>query len=443
MLKEASRTTRAQWMGGTDILQYFQKKVKWRRFLLHLRLGKTTLKSMEGTVRQSHLTLSCVQVCGQAIRVLLGALTVIGCAAGGVEPLILVQVLVRASVERRSLDAIAKLAVNVPSAEVIRTALMKLLPATSDELEPVVVKALQQKLPKSLSRRPRTMAIDFHNKPYYGDKKTPGIFRGQPKASTKNFFAYASLLVIRKGLTFTVALVSVVNGEELTTIIDKLLRQAKAKGIVPRRLLLDRGFYAAKVMMHLQENNIPYVMPMIRRGKSGKTKKDCTATAQFFVKRRRGWATYTWKARPRTQGRQGPRTSVTTEVCMVPQSGKSPLVFACFATKPMAPKEVAALYRRRFRIETSYRQMHEGLALTCSKNPVYRLLLVLIAFMLRNLWLWIHWTLLADRSEKDERKLRLELMRARTMLHWLLRCLDNRLGMPKTIDIPSPAGAAG
>jgi hypothetical protein len=258
-----------------------------------LKLGKQLFKSMEETVRHSQSTLSGRDVCTQATSILVSALAAIGwiAGAGTVDPLVLIQVLVRAGAERRSMDAIALLAENLPCAETIRKAIMALLPATTAELEPVITRALQKKLPKGLKRRPRTMAIDMHNKPYYGAKDTPGTYRGQPKASTKTFFAYATLLVVRKGQTFTVGMVSIVNGEELASIIDQLLRQAAAAGLRPRRLLLDRGFYAAKVMLALQEKNIPFVMPMIRRGKKGKTAPECTATAQFFVKGRTGWAT--------------------------------------------------------------------------------------------------------------------------------------------------------
>jgi putative transposase len=378
---------------------------------------------------------------------LLPALATVGWVSGtpGVEPLLLLQLLLRASAERRSLEAIAGLAQNAPSVQSIRDCLAKLLPRTTAALEPAIVHALHQRLPKSLKRRPRTMAIDLHTKPFYGDKNTPGTYRGQPKASTKTFFAYATLLVVRKGQSFTVGLLPVVNGDDLCALIDRLLRQAAQHGLRPRCLLLDRGFYAGKVILHLQQQDIPFVMPMIRRGKAGETEKDCTGTAQFFVKGRQGWVTYCWETRPRTQGRKGPkgqRTAVTNEVCMVPPPGKQgkqkPWVYACYRMSHRAGGEIAELYRRRFGIETSYRQMREGLAQTCSKNPVYRLVLVLIALVLRNMWVWLHWARLAGRGEHGERVLRLELMRARQMLHSVTRYLDWVLGMPKDIVIPTP-----
>jgi putative transposase len=386
-----------------------------------------------------------------ATNVLVAALSGAGLvlATATLSPVLLMQLLVRASCERRSLEDLAEWAKKVPCAQTFRNALKKLLPQSTAELDPMIREALGEHLPKSLKRRPRDMAIDMHNKPYYGDKKTPGTFRGQAKASTKTFFCYATLLVLRKGQTYTVGLVSVVNGQELSSIIDQLLAQAAANGLRPRRLLLDRGFYSAKVMLHLQfQKQLPFLMPMIRRGKVGKTKKTCTGTAQFFVQGRRGWTVYRWEARMRQKGVKGKRQWVETDVCMVPQEkkpgqkGKKGVwVFASWGLGKMNPQTVSSLYRRRFRIETSYRQMRQGLATTCSRNPVYRLLLALIALVLRNLWVWLHWTKLAERGVDGKRILRLPLMRARQMLYCIFCHLDQILGMSKEIVIPNPKTA--
>jgi putative transposase len=353
-----------------------------------------------------------------------------------VGPELLVQLLVRAAAEMRSLSAIVLEAVAVPSLETVRLALALYLPKEPLELLPATTRALHTRLPKSLRKRPRTMAIDFHLRPYYGDKRTPGTYRGQPKASTKTFFAYATLMVIRCGQTFTVGLTPIVNGEEQTTIIERLLQQARQAGLRVRRLLLDRGFYAATTIAWLQEQSLPFIMPMIRRGRSGKKKSQCTGTAQFFVSRRRGWTKYTWTARPRRGGCKQAALTVTIDVCMVPRSQqvggrrrrrKGPLVYACHGI-PGSTAEVYAWYRKRFRIETSYRQLGQGLAMTCSKDPVYRLLLAAIALVLRNLWVWLHWMFLAEPTSKG-RELHLERLRLRTLTRWLIQALDELLGM--------------
>lgn len=375
-------------------------------------------------MRQGHSSGLGNDVCSWACNVLHTALRQTGWSAslGSLSLMTLVQLLLHAAVERRSLHAIASRLTKLPGAETIRLLLYRWLPATTTQLQPVITATLSQKLPKALSRRERTMAIDIHTRPFYGDKSTPGTWRSQPKASTKTFFAYATLMVIRKGLTFTVGIVPVVNGNDWPVVIDQLLAQAWAMNLKPRRLLLDRGFYSAQVMLHLQQRNLPYVMPMIQRGMKGKTKATSTATRQFFIKRRRGWDRYTWDARVRKTGKQaGSRTSVTTDVCMAPRPGKVPLVFACHGLTHMVPAELAKIYRRRFRIETSYRQMHEGLAMTCSKNAVYRLLLVLLGCLLRNLWLWLN-RLAPSRNTETP-------IRHRDFLKLLSRMLDRHLNL--------------
>jgi hypothetical protein len=52
----------------------------------------------------------------------------------------------------------------------------------------------------------------------------------------------------------------------------------------------------------------------------------------------------------------------------------------------MVPGQVFQIYRHRFGIETSYRQMHSVRARTSSRDPRLRLLLVGLALILVNLY---------------------------------------------------------
>src|ERR1700719_4400841 len=152
-------------------------------------------------MRRAQSTLSYRDVCALAVHTLLGAL---GWAAGhaAVSPLLLVQLLVRAAAELRSLSAVALEAAAAPSPETVRLSLLRYLPGSADALLPALVGALHQRLPRALARRRRTMAADLHLKPYYGDRDRPDVYRGKPKAGTKTFFAYATLMVLRKGQAF-------------------------------------------------------------------------------------------------------------------------------------------------------------------------------------------------------------------------------------------------
>jgi Transposase DDE domain len=392
-------------------------------------------------MRHHQSTLSPGFVCRWAVAALHEALAWSEAPAGA-RPLLLLQLLVRAAARLRSLWAVAGAAAEAPCWQTVRSSLRARLPATADELVPATTRALHYRLPKSLARRPRTMAVDLHLRPYYGDKGTPGVYRGRRTAGTRTSFAYATLLVLRRGQAFTVGLVPVAHGAEQAALLRRLLEQAAAAGLAVRRLLLDRGFYAATTIAWLQGRSLPFVMPMIRRGKAGRTKAACTGTERFFARGRRGWDRYTWTARPRRGGRKQPAVAVTVAVCMVPRSQYGgpkrrrggPLVYVCDRQGP-SPRQVAAWYRRRFGIETSYRQLGQGLAATCSKNPVYRLLLVAIALVLRNLWVWLHWCCLAER-QGGRRRLRPGRLRLAELLNWLTAVLDQALGIrPRALTI--------
>jgi len=381
-------------------------------------------------MRTRQYRISCREVTRWTVTTLVEALDW-SSAQTRLHPQRLVQLLVRAAAAMRSLSAMVREAQAVPSWETVRQALLRYLPAEPRDLLPATTRALHRRLPKSLRRRPRTMAIDWHLRPFYGSPRTPGVCRGQPKASTKYFFTYASLLVLRRGQSFTVGLTPVAAGEKHTTVMARLLEQAQQAGLQGRQLLLDRGFYGAATIQWLQQQQLAFLMPMLRRGRSGRSKATSTGTQKFFVRGRRGWTTYTWTA-PRRPGRQrGESITVTVDVCMAPRpknrtGKKGPLVFACHRLPKRAPDAVRQLYRRRFGIETSYRQLGEGLAASCSRNAVYRLLLVAIALVLRNIWVWLHWQFLAERSEHG-RRLRLQRLPLRTLTDWIARQLDQWL----------------
>jgi IS4 transposase len=62
-------------------------------------------------------------------------------------------------------------------------------------------------------------------------------------------------------------------------------------------------------------------------------------------------------------------------------------------------------YRRRFGIETRYRQLHAAHIKTSTRDPTLRLLFVGIALILRNIWVWVHYQLLAMpcRDQRDSK----------------------------------------
>ena len=91
-----------------------------------------------------------------------------------------------------------------------------------------------------------------------------------------------------------------------------------------------------------------------------------------------------------------------------------------------APAAVYRLDRRRFGIETSYRQMNQARIRTTTRRPILRRPFVAVALLLRNLWAWLHWVHLAS-PRRGRRRLRPERRRFRTMTLWLAHSAEQWL----------------
>jgi len=77
------------------------------------------------------------------------------------------------------------------------------------------------------------------------------------------------------------------------------------------------------------------------------------------------------------------------------------LFFATWKVRS-SPVQVRETYRKRFGIETSYRQLNQSRARTTSRDPLYRFLLVGLSLFLRNVWQWL--VQLTEASSRRARK---------------------------------------
>ncbi len=305
---------------------------------------------------------------------------------------------------------------SAPSDETARKALLATLPDYAT-LQRQLNAALAGHLPKALRKRLQMLAIDLTLIPYHGRpfRDLDEIYRGQAKSGTSHFHAYATAYVVRKGQRSTVALTGVKKGESLKDVVQRLLRQAASVGVRPRLLLLDRGFYSMAVVRYLQAARHPFLMPVVCHGRSPKQRGGPTGSYVFRTWTKSGWSTYTLAdAKKRT---------ATVSICVKCRNyrgqwkrrGRQALIYAYWGFQPTSPDSVFATYRLRFGIETSYRQMHEGRIRTTTRRPAVRLLYVGIALVLRNLWVWLHYTILSM-PRRGGRVILLERLRWETLL---------------------------
>jgi len=331
---------------------------------------------------------------------------------------VVLSVLLFAASKVSSIAAACKLLSGAPTDQAVREALHEQLPDL-EVLERRLNLSLCAHLPRRLTRQARDIAIDLLLIPYHGKPQADDdeLYHSVARAGTTKFHAYASLYVTRRGFRTTLALTRVRGREKLARVVQRLVRRARQKGLQIRRLLLDRGFYAHDVIASLKRARVAFVMPVKVAGRKPRPGQPPKGLRAFFHMPN-GWHSHVLV---NAQGR-----SQRIEVCVASKryqhrkSGRrrlKRLVYAAWGCH-LSPASLRKLYRKRFGIESSYRQAHQARVRTCSRSPKLRLLLVVVALVLRNLWVWLHTELLAARGGERPR-LRLGLLRFREMLHWI------------------------
>ena len=343
-----------------------------------------------------------------------------------------------------SLAAACRALRRAPSDQAARNALFATLPVFA-ELRRRLNRALAGELPAAVRRRPRPVAIDLTLIPYYGSPAAdPGeLYRGQKKAGTREFHAYATADVLHRGCRWTVALVPVSHADPWDQVVREVLRQVRRAGVRVQYVLLDRGFYSVAVMRYLQAARTPFVLPVIGRGRPADHPAGPSGTRVFFARRRSGWDRYT------LTDKDGRRATVRIGICYRTPPGRPrwhragrprrprAWVYAVWGLRPTRVAWVVRAYRKRYGIETTYRQMNQARVRTSSRSPGLRLLFVGLALVLRNLWAWLHWEALAD-ARPGGRRLRQDRLRLRALLGWIGRHVENWLGWAAQIHTPRP-----
>lgn len=344
---------------------------------------------------------------------------------------VLLNILLLGVTSTKSLFAVCVNQLKGPTDQAVRDALRAQLPQRPRNLEKRLNASLGVHLPQRVKRRCRRIAIDYHLIPYYGKTTlTPKqLYRGQPKAGTTKFHAYATACLVEHGQRFTLAYTWVKQGEATTVVLDRLLVAIATWGLKIRYVLLDRGFFSVAVMRWMQTKNIPFVMPVVLRGRKAKNPRK-TKGLRLFLRKRVGWYAHTMQSKGHT---------VTFGLCVASRWYRhhrtkkrrcQKLLYAAWRVHT-PPRELRERYRRRFGIETSYRQLRQALIRTSTTDPLLRLLFVGLALLLRNVWVWLHLMVLAE-QRGDRLVIHLELLRFYRLQDWIAAVSDSLF--PKNLN---------
>jgi Transposase DDE domain len=288
-----------------------------------------------------------------------------------------------ANVHRLSIEAASQELQGAPSGNRLREVLVAALPDRAG-MQSMLNRMFRQQLHPSVwkCKRDFNIAIDltlipYHGQPYEDQKE---IVRGMPKSGTTHFHGYATVSIVRDDRRYVVALRFIEYGEEMANIVRWLIKRLKSLKFRIRRVFLDKGFCSKPVFKVLSQHRLSYLTPIPVRGKSGGVRSlfqgKSRKTSYTFNSPKHGQ--YTVQAvvvKRYSKGRYGRHKSKW---------------FAYAVTGLPAgilPAHVFELYRQRFGIESSYRQMNQVRARTSTRNPVIRLLLVGLAFVLFNLYI--------------------------------------------------------
>jgi IS4 transposase len=273
-----------------------------------------------------------------------------------------------------------------------------------------------------LRRRQWEVAIDWHLVPYYGlpHRSRNELYYGKPRQGTSNFHAYATACIVSHGHRYTLAVSWVRRHESLVTVLARLLDQMRDFGLKIRYVLLDRAFFNIPVIEFLRAEQLPFLMPVVFRGRKPKRRRAATGL-RAIQQRPAGWYSHTLKNRGR---------EVSVRVCVAYRTHKNrkdgrrvqdKLLFAAGRTTG-TPQEIRKRYRTRFGIESSYRQTRQAKIYTSTRDPHLRLVFFAVALLIRNLWVWIHLTHLAE-GRGDALTLHLEQLRFKRLLDWIAQAI--------------------
>jgi putative transposase len=349
---------------------------------------------------------------------------------GDYSPQDLFEVLLHAASRGDSIEHAARSLEGAPTGNAIRYHLDKFDDMAT--LEGQLNAALQSRIPPKIAKHRHRLAIDLHLLPYYGtptETETPYIYRSQAKAGTTSFFAYATVYVICRNKRVTLGVHAVPRQETLVATVTCLLALVSELRVRVKRLYLDRGFFSVPVIRWLKLLNIPFIMPVVIRGKTGGTRQ--------LLKGRKSYATrYTL-----TSAQHGSVTCQMRVICHYHKGfkGKHGIGYCVYVVHrvTMALHQIHQHYRERFGIETSYRIKNHCRIRTSTKNPVVRLLFVALAFILSNLWVYLLWYFVS-RTQPGGRIIYRKLFSLETMLDFLCHAVERYFPLITAIYLPAP-----
>jgi len=170
-------------------------------------------------------------------------------------------------------------------------------------------------------------------------------------------------------------------------------------------LLVDRGFYSVSVISYLKHAQVPFMMPVIIRGKKATKNSPAGGTRKYASWKKSGFDKYEISTK-----KNGKKTSTWFHVGVYCKNlngerdkhGRKAFTFAYYGVDVNKTRWMFETYRKRFGIETSYRQMNECRIRTSTRKPILRLLYFALAMLMRNCWIWFERVCVTENGRRKQ-----------------------------------------
>ena len=298
----------------------------------------------------------------------------------------LLRIILNAALDRTSIEDICSSTPKSPSPDTVMTMLAKTHCNTSrDKIEDKIAGLFQSQAKHHVMFKRRTppkvmLTIDFHDEEYYGKHLYDGPLRltmfSQRKRRNALRFATLSIVFAENTWSYPLTIGFVINhlGQERIEVVKRLLKQIN----LPMRidcLLMDGGFNDEKIFEYLDSKKINFIV----RGRISKKKR------------------YPGKVGSNFAYKTG-RSKYLVEAYLFSKRGKDGklkfiLLLGSKHYRYTIPK-VKSIYRKRFRIENTYRHARVVKIRTSTSKIQLRWIMWAFAHFLELIWELIRYVFL-------------------------------------------------
>lgn len=334
-------------------------------------------------------------------------------------------ILLRAASGTDTLENTCRVLKNAPCSNMIRNSLEQY--SNLPEAENHINRALQAKLPPGIRDSRLYLATDYNKLPYYGvpsPKEIPYVCKSKAESGTTKFYVYATVYVIRKNRRVTIALTAVRADDTLCDVLTRLFSFIASMNITVKCLYADRGYYSVPVIRWLKDRNIPFVMPAVIRGKNGGTRQVVSDKSTRITE-------YTMQSQ-----KYGSIKFDMAVICVYSKGkygrhGTEAFAYA-FYMIDIPVRQIHKAYRKRFGIETSFRQKNLCRIRTTIKDPGIRVLFVALSFIILNVWVFLLREYVSYPG-KGGRLIKRELFPLKMMLLFIQTVIDQKYKLCKAV----------